>query len=70
VTLGQRIRAARESSGLTQSGLAHALGYSSRESVNRWEQDKQAPPLSVVPQLAAALDVSPCWLAFGMEKDR
>lgn len=65
VTLGKRLRQAREKAGMTQAGLAHAVGYKDRMAVSGWESDTQAPPLATVEALAAALQCDPCWLAFG-----
>lgn len=53
MTLGKRIRAARERAGKTQHEVAVALGLESRESVSNWERDKNPPTL---PNLIAFCD--------------
>ena len=35
-----------------------------RKNVCKWEHGQTEPSLSTIEQLAAALGVSPCWLAF------
>jgi len=37
----------------------------SRKLIHEWEKGRCEPSLSTIEQLAAALGVSPCWLAFG-----
>ena len=38
-----------------------------RKNVCKWEHGQTEPSLSTIEQLAAALGVTPCWLAFGCE---
>ncbi len=63
-TLGQRIRAARESLGESQVTLASAAGIS-QGYLSQLEQDEREPTLSVAGRLAAALRMSLDELASG-----
>lgn len=65
-TLGGRIENARGHKLMTQSDLAVAIGKT-RGSITQYERDAISPPLSVISQLAAALDVTPEYLAFGID---
>lgn len=56
-SLGQRIRAARESAGFTQESLAEAVGVS-RTAVARWESDDIEPKLQNLISIAELLHVS------------
>ena len=56
-SLGQRIRAARESAGFTQENLAEAVGVS-RTAVARWESDDIEPKLQNLISIAELLHVS------------
>jgi putative transcriptional regulator len=51
---GNRIRALREASGMTQGELAAAVG-AGRVTINRIEQGSQEPTLDLARKLAAAL---------------
>ena len=62
MTMGERIRAAREEKQLTQTDLANLLGYKSRSSINKIETGGRDIPRSVIVKLAKALDVSPSYL--------
>ena len=54
--LGTLIRSSRVDKGLSLGQLASAVGRSS-SSVRRWERGEVAPAMSVVPDLAGALDL-------------
>lgn len=56
-SLGQRIRASRESAGFTQENLAEAVGVS-RTAVARWESDDIEPKLQNLISIAELLRVS------------
>ena len=56
-SLGQHIRAARESAGFTQENLAEAVGVS-RTAVARWESDDIEPRLQNLISIADLLRVS------------
>ncbi len=61
MTIGQRIKARRESLGLTQEQLAKKVGYASRSSINKLELSRELP-LNKVEIMAVALDCSPSFL--------
>ena len=66
--LADRLRTARQAKRLTLAGLGAALGPPrGRSIVCEWEKGRCEPSLGTVEQLAAVLDVSPCWLAFGVD---
>ena len=59
MTVGDKVRLAREIKGMTQEELAHKLGYKSHSSVKTIEYyDREIPDAMIIP-LAEALDVSP-----------
>jgi transcriptional regulator with XRE-family HTH domain len=61
VVVGQRIRAAREARGLTQSDLAAALGRTPT-SVSYWEGGQRSPGLDDLVEIARVLGVEPATL--------
>ena len=64
--LSERLRQARESIGISQAAVALSLvPPKQRSSIGRYESGHDEPSLGTVEQLAAVLNVSPCWLAFG-----
>ena len=64
--LPDRLRTARQSKRLTLAKLGAALSPPrGRTAVCEWEQGRCEPSLATVEQLANALGVEPCWLAFG-----
>lgn len=63
-SIGTRIRTIRAARGLTQEGLAAAVGVT-RSAVAQWETDRAGQVRSNLPRLAAALDVSVEYLLFG-----
>lgn len=66
--LSSRICAARKAASLTMAALGSKLDPArSRKLIHEWEKGRCEPSLSTIEQLAAALGVSPCWLAFGKE---
>ncbi len=62
MTIGERIRAAREGKQLSQTELAALLGYKSRSSINKIETGGRDIPRSVIVKLAEVLNVSPSYL--------
>ena len=49
MTMGERIKKAREAKGYSQTELAHLLGYKSRSSINKIEtQGRDIPRSSIV----------------------
>lgn len=61
---GVRMRRAARERGLSAAALARAIG-AERKMVNEWCRGHRLPQLWRLPALAAALGVSPSWLAFG-----
>ena len=56
MTTGQRIKAARKQSGLTQAELAVKLGIP-YQSISQWERDIRNPKIETLQRIAAALGV-------------
>jgi transcriptional regulator with XRE-family HTH domain len=66
--LSNRLKAARQAAPLTMAALVSKLDPArSRKLIHEWEKGRCEPSLSTIAQLAAALGVTPCWLAFGCE---
>ncbi|MFO7853794.1 MAG: helix-turn-helix domain-containing protein [Paracoccaceae bacterium] len=63
-TFGDRLAAAREGLGLTQSQLASRLGVR-LASVQNWEADRAEPRANKLQMLAGLLNVSIVWLLTG-----
>lgn len=61
MTMGERVRKARENKGYTQEELALKLGYKSRSSVNKIEKERDIPR-SMIVKIAEILDVTPAYL--------
>jgi len=59
---GAVLRRARRARGLTQAGLAQTLGVSGGERVSAWERGVNQPDVSLLPLLAATLEVDPALL--------
>ncbi|MBR4691503.1 MAG: helix-turn-helix transcriptional regulator [Oscillospiraceae bacterium] len=57
MTLGERIKAARQELGLTQEALAEGLGLAP-QTVSKWERGESLPDAALLPQLADALQTS------------
>lgn len=66
MTVGNRIKRARERAGLSQSELARIAGVT-RASVSHWEMDKTHPRPNHIRTIANALNVSQAWLSHGDE---
>ena len=58
MTIGSRIRAAREAKGLTQPQLAEKVGNIKSSVVSMWENDKSRPDLDRLSRLCNALDIT------------
>jgi len=53
---------------MTQGAVGAKLDpQHTRQNVCKWEHGQIEPSLATVEQLAKMLDVSPCWLAFGID---
>lgn len=57
MTIGEKLRAARNASGLTQEGVANQIGVS-RQSVSNWENDRTYPDIMSVIRLSDLYGVS------------
>lgn len=62
MTVGERIKKARQDKGITQTELAERLGYKSRSSINKIEVEGRDIPRSMVVKFAQALGVTPAYL--------
>ena len=56
-TLSANIKRRRREMGLTQSALAHRLGYSEK-AISKWERGNGTPPTVLLPTLASVLQTS------------
>jgi len=65
-TVGARIKSAREKAQLTQLEIAKLLGLS-RAAVAQWELDTTSLSIQRSAELAKLLDVTPQWIAFGID---
>lgn len=61
MTLGERLRALRESRGLTQGQVGNAVGKSDK-AVWAWENDVNAPRMGVIEKLAQFFNVTKAYL--------
>jgi transcriptional regulator with XRE-family HTH domain len=68
LTLGQRLRIAREAAGLTTADAARRLGVL-KSSWQAWEADAKAPRSNRLAMMAGVLGVSPSWLLSGLGDD-
>lgn len=66
MTIGERIKQAREEAGLSQSRLAKLIGVT-RNAVSLWENDENDPATDKIRPLAEYLDKSPDWIISGKE---
>ncbi|MBC2773352.1 helix-turn-helix transcriptional regulator [Rhizobium sp. AQ_MP] len=64
-TLGGRLSAARDASGLSLADVANRIGVK-RENLLAWEADRSEPRPSNLIDLAGILGVSPMWLMTGV----
>lgn len=60
--IGVRIKLRREELGMSQEELARKVGYKSRSSINKIEQDGRGLPQKKIKLLADALDTTPSYL--------
>lgn len=63
-TLGDRLLAARESAGLSQSALARLIGVR-LPTLRGWEEDRTEPRANKLSMLAGVLNISIPWLLTG-----
>lgn len=64
MTLGNRIKRARERLGLTQKDVADAFRIAD-QAVSGWERDKDRPDIEKIPRLSQLLKVPCSWLLNG-----
>ena len=64
VTMGGRIKKAREACGLTISQLARRTGVLPK-TLHNWETDRSEPRANKLPLLAGVLSIPPLWLLNG-----
>ncbi|WP_420003279.1 helix-turn-helix domain-containing protein [Arenibacterium sp. LLYu02] len=67
-TFGDRVAAARESAGMSQSQLARRIGVK-KSTLTAWEQDLSEPRANKLSMLAGLLNVSMAWLLTGEGDD-
>lgn len=61
MTLGERIRKAREKTGMTQDQFSLLVGVT-KGAISQWESGKTAPRYKVLPAIASATNTSVSWL--------
>ena len=67
--IGERIKQRREQLEMSQDELARRLGYKSRSSINKIENDASGLPQSKIAAIAAALQTTPSHI-MGWEEDK
>jgi transcriptional regulator with XRE-family HTH domain len=65
VGIGVRLKTARETRGVSMAALAKRAGCA-RSTLFNVELETHVPSLPVIQRIAAALDIDPGWLAFGI----
>ena len=60
--IGERIKYRREELGLSQDELARRLGYKSRSSINKIENDARGLPQTKIVAIANALQTTPSFI--------
>lgn len=68
LTIGERIRWARKRKGISQKGLAEAIGTSRRHMI-RLENNEHHPGRTFIDRIAEATDTTPSLLEDGEEED-
>ena len=63
----RRLKKAHKASRLSYASLAEAAGLSGAGTVQYLASGDRTPRIDTVERLARALDVSPCWLAYGYD---
>lgn len=67
-TIGERIRAVRARSGLSQERFAASLGFTRRALLN-WEGGLAEPPVAILARLRELYDVDPEWVVMGEDTE-
>lgn len=65
MTRGQRIKARRESLGMSQQDLADACGWKSKSRISNYETDFREPDARDIQKMARALETTAAWLDYG-----
>ena len=68
--IGERIKYRREQLGLSQDELARRLGYKSRSSINKIENDASGLPQSKIVAIANALQTTPSYIMGWQEEQK
>lgn len=66
-TIGERIRAVRIRSGLSQDSFAKSLGFTRRSLLN-WEGALAEPPIAILAPMRTIHNVDPEWLVMGEDE--
>lgn len=67
-TMGERIKTLRLRKGWSQEELGFRIGMSSKATISMYENDRRSPDISVLPELARALDTDIDYLVTGREE--
>ena len=68
--IGERIRYRREELEMSQDELARRLGYKSRSSINKIENDASGLPQTKVVAIASALHTTPAYIMGWVEEEK
>lgn len=68
--IGDRIRYRREELGMSQDELARKIGYKSRSSVNKIENDASGLPQTKISDIAKALRTTPAFIMGWEEEEK
>ena len=68
--IGERIKSRREELNMSQDELARLLGYKSRSSVNKIENDASGLPQNKIIAIARALQTTPAYIMGWEEKQK
>ena len=66
-SVGRRLLQARRHHGLTMAALAK-LASVGAATINHIEKGRQIPGADTIERLARAMEIDPCWLAYGTGK--
>lgn len=64
--LPERLKSAREARGLNSTDIGRSAGLG-HQTTTQIERGLRTPQIDTVERIARALDVEPCWLAFGFD---
>lgn len=59
VSLGQFLKASRQSAGLSQKAVATKFGYTTPQFISNWERGVSFPPVNILKRLAEFYKVNP-----------